>query len=198
MSTVAAVALHRFLWWLDAQTRWAWLSFSPDGARAVVGAITSSMLTFVVFTFSILLLAVQIAGSQLSPRIISLAMRNRFVKWALSVFVLTFTYSLCVLSRIEDGVPQLPMVVVCLSCYAKDTFVTTALYRMRENNRVDIPWLERQTGVQYQTLKKHYARWWPDEGARTCSSSPRTTRSCSKGGQIVPGQPFTGDNLKKA
>jgi hypothetical protein len=37
---------------------------------------------------------------------------------------------------------------------------------MRETSRIDIPWLERQTGVQYQTLKKHYARWWPDDGGR--------------------------------
>ena len=29
----------------------------------------------------------------------------------------------------------------------KDTFVTTALYRMRETTQIDIPWLERQTGV---------------------------------------------------
>jgi len=35
---------------------------------------------------------------------------------------------------------------------------------MCEGSQIDIPWLERQTGVQYQTLKKHYARWWPDEG----------------------------------
>ena len=35
---------------------------------------------------------------------------------------------------------------------------------MREGSQIDIPWLERQTGVQYQTLKGHYARWWPDEG----------------------------------
>jgi uncharacterized membrane protein len=118
LSVVAAVALHRLLWWLDDRTRWAWLNFSPEGARAAVGTITSSMLTFMVFTFSILLLAVQIAGSQLSPRIISLAMRNRFVKGALAIFVFTFTYSLGVLSRIENGVAQLPMVVIVLSCFA--------------------------------------------------------------------------------
>jgi uncharacterized membrane protein len=80
LSVLAALTLQRFLWWLDAQTRWAWLNFSPQGARAAVSAVTSSMLTFMVFTFSILLLVVQIAGSQLSPRIIALAMRNRFMK----------------------------------------------------------------------------------------------------------------------
>jgi uncharacterized membrane protein len=115
LCVVAAAVLHRFLWWLDAQTRWVWLNFSPDGARAVVGAISSSLLTFMVFAFSILLLVVQIAGSQLSPRIVLFAMRNRFVKCAMGVFVFSFTYSLTALSRIEDRVPQLPMTVVIVT-----------------------------------------------------------------------------------
>ena len=46
----------------------------------------------------------------------------------------------------------------------KDTFVVTALYRVRESGEpIDIPWLERQTGVRYETLKRHCARWWPDD-----------------------------------
>ena len=114
LSAVAAMVLHRVLWWTEVHTRWAWLDFSPEGARGVVSAIASSMLTFTVFAFSILLLAVQIAGAQLSPRVIALAMRDRLLKWALGTFVFTFTYSIAVLSRIEDVVPQLPMVVVVL------------------------------------------------------------------------------------
>ena len=117
LCVAAAVVIHRLFWWFDGRTRWAWLGFSPEGARAVVGAITSSLLTFMVFTFSILLLVVQIAGSQLSPRIIQFAMRNRFVRFAMGVFVFSFTYSLLVLSRIEDRVPQLPMTMVVVSCF---------------------------------------------------------------------------------
>jgi uncharacterized membrane protein len=82
-----------------------------------VSAITSALLTFMVFTFSILLLVVQIAGSQLSPRIVLFAMRNRFIQCSMGVFVFSFTYSLGVLSRIEDVVPQLPMMVVVITCF---------------------------------------------------------------------------------
>jgi len=115
---VAAIVTHRVLWWLDDRTRWAWLNFSPDGARAAVGAITSSLLTFMVFTFSILLLVVQIAGAQLSPRIVMFALPDRFIKCAMVVFVFSFTYSLGVLARIDAVVPQLPMVMMVLSCFA--------------------------------------------------------------------------------
>jgi hypothetical protein len=44
----------------------------------------------------------------------------------------------------------------------KDTFVTTVLNRMRDRHEWDFQWLEQQTGVSYATLKRHYAKWWPD------------------------------------
>jgi integrase len=39
----------------------------------------------------------------------------------------------------------------------KDTFVTVSFGRMPDN----VLWVERQTGVAYQTLRKHYAAWLP-------------------------------------
>jgi uncharacterized membrane protein len=81
----------------------------PDGARALLGALASSMLTFIVFVFSILLVAVQLASAQLTPRIIATVYRNRILKVSLTVFVFTFTYTLAVLSRIEGAVPQVSM-----------------------------------------------------------------------------------------
>jgi uncharacterized membrane protein len=38
-------------------------TIGPDGARALLGALSSSMLTFIVFVFSILLVAVQLASA---------------------------------------------------------------------------------------------------------------------------------------
>lgn len=40
----------------------------------------------------------------------------------------------------------------------KDTFVTMAL-----SVGVKIAWLEAQTGVAYETLRRHYGRWMPFE-----------------------------------
>ena len=36
------------------------------------------------------------------------------------------------------------------------------LDRMRARHEADFQWLEQQTGVSYATLKRHYAKWWPD------------------------------------
>jgi len=96
---------------------------SPDGARALLAGLSSSMLTFIVFVFSILLLAVQLASAQLTPRIIARVYRNRVLKGALGIFVFAFVYTLAVLSRIDDAVPQVSMwlatgsSVVCIGIF---------------------------------------------------------------------------------
>ncbi len=76
-----------FLRWLDRVTGWSWFNFTPDGARSILGAFTSSMLTFVVFVVSSLLIVVQLASAQLTPRIIALVFADRRLKWVLSVFI---------------------------------------------------------------------------------------------------------------
>jgi hypothetical protein len=40
----------------------------------------------------------------------------------------------------------------------KDTFVTTAM-----NVVGKIAWLEQQTGVRWDTLRRHYGKWVPPE-----------------------------------
>jgi hypothetical protein len=61
-------------------------------------------------------------------------------------------------------------------CATKDTYISTAL-----TARVNISWLEAQTGVRYETLKRRYGTWLRTEGAessRTTGPSPgiRTER----------------------
>ena len=38
---------------------------------------------------------------------------------------------------------------------------------------VNIAWLEAQTGVAYATLRKHYGRWMPSEGANELAKLSR-------------------------
>lgn len=107
--------------WLDHATGWSWFNFSPDGARTVLGAFTSSMLTLVVFIISSLLIVVQLASAQLTPRIIAMVFADRCLKWVLSIFTFAYTYTIAASGRIEDTVPQLPVAfaIICnLVCIA--------------------------------------------------------------------------------
>src|SRR5512132_4182695 len=83
------------------------MEMGPDTARTVMGAIVGSMFTLVVVASSAVLVAVQMASSQLTPRIISFVYRSKIRKAGLSFFVFTFTFSLAVLVRIEASVPLL-------------------------------------------------------------------------------------------
>jgi uncharacterized membrane protein len=111
---VAALLLRPIVQGLDSTLGWT-SAVGADGARAVLGALASSMLTFIVFVFSILLVAVQLASAQLSPRIIATVYRAPVIKLSLTVFVFTFTYTLAVISRISGTVPQVSFWVAAYS-----------------------------------------------------------------------------------
>jgi uncharacterized membrane protein len=82
------------------------LTFGPDAARSVLGALAGGMITFTGFVFSIMLLAVQFGSSQFSPRMLRLFLRDRTTQIALGTFIATFLYSLLLLSSI--GTPANP------------------------------------------------------------------------------------------
>jgi len=81
-----------------------------------LGAISSSTLTFIVFVFSVLLLVVQIASANLSPRVIAIAVKSYPAKTALAMFLFTYIYATGVLGRIENTVPQLEVLLTISFC----------------------------------------------------------------------------------
>jgi uncharacterized membrane protein len=115
LSMVAAVESVRALHWLDEVMDWH-SKYNPDTARAVLGTMASSMFTFIVFVSSALLVAVQLASSQLTPRIIGIVFKDPTTKGALIVFVFTFTFTLATLIKISTTVPLLTAYIAAYSC----------------------------------------------------------------------------------
>src|SRR5258708_1429769 len=109
LSIGAALIAAPLIRWLDHVTGWSWFNLSPDGARTILGAFTSSMLTFVVFVVTSMLIVVQLASAQLTPRFIAMVFANRRVKWVLSTFTFVYTYTIAASGRIEEATPQLPV-----------------------------------------------------------------------------------------
>jgi len=71
----------RLVHWLDASLDWTLMDYTVPGAQAVLQAIVAALLSFVVFTFASLLVAIQVASAQLTPRIIAtILLRNNVVK----------------------------------------------------------------------------------------------------------------------
>jgi uncharacterized membrane protein len=90
----------------------------PDGARSVLSSIAGSTITVAGVTFSITIVALQLASSQFSPRVLRDFMRDRLSQSVLGSFIGTFFYSLVVLRSIrsadETGPEFVPAVAVTL------------------------------------------------------------------------------------
>lgn len=117
LGMVAALVAARLLDWIETEAGWD-SKLDPSTATAVLGTLAASMFTLVVFVCSALLVAVQLASSLLTPRIIGLVFKDPVTKGSLIVFVFTFTLSLAVLVRITTAVPPLTAHIAAFSCLA--------------------------------------------------------------------------------
>ena len=77
---------------------------TAEGARSVLSTIAQSMLTFTGLVFTITMLVLQLASSQLSPRVMRTFLRDRGNQVVLGLFVATFLYTLVVLREVRTAV----------------------------------------------------------------------------------------------
>lgn len=104
---------------LDTSLRLPFLfAGGPEGARALLAAIITSMISFTGLVFSITIVVLQLTSSQFSPRVLRSFLEDRFNQVALGVFVATFVYGLVVLRGIRGTAqvdPFVPQIGVTLS-----------------------------------------------------------------------------------
>jgi uncharacterized membrane protein len=117
LGMVAALGTVRLLNRVDAAMGWR-SGFHPEAARTVLGTLSSSMFTLIVFVSSALLVAVQLASAQLTPRVIAIVFKDPVTKFSLAAFVFAFTFTLAALVRIEDFVPLVTSDVAAYGCVA--------------------------------------------------------------------------------
>lgn len=73
----------------------------PDGAREVLSAISTSMITFTGLVFSITIVVLQLTSSQFSPRVLRTFLRDVQTQYSLGAFVATFVYAVTVLRSVD-------------------------------------------------------------------------------------------------
>jgi uncharacterized membrane protein len=83
------------------------LELSADSGRSIMSTIAASLFTLVAISSSAVLVVVQLASAQMTPRIIALVYRNNIRKVSIALFVFTFTFSIAALVRINGYVPPL-------------------------------------------------------------------------------------------
>jgi uncharacterized membrane protein len=88
----------------------------PEGSRALLSTVAASMMTIASVSFSIMVVALQLASSQFGPRLLRNFMRDRGNQIAIGAFISTFTYCLLVLRTVngtesDEFVPHLAVTV---------------------------------------------------------------------------------------
>ena len=90
---------------LDQET--AFLGLPMEGARTMLETVITLNLSFLVFTFGSLLVAIQVAGGQYTPRIIATTLlRDNVIRFTVGCFVFTMVFALRVVTRLDETVHQ--------------------------------------------------------------------------------------------
>ena len=112
LELIAARLLRDLNVWLG----WSFLGFSAQGAEAMLQALITATMSFVVFTFGSMLVAIQVASGQLTPRIIATTLlQDNVVRYTVGLFVFTFLFVVAAAGRIDTRVDQLAVfIAACL------------------------------------------------------------------------------------
>ncbi|WFE53199.1 DUF2254 domain-containing protein [Micromonospora sp. WMMD1155] len=91
------------------------LPSSVAGARSLLSSIITAMISFTALVFSITVVAVQLASSQYSPRVLRTFLQDRITQAALGTFLATALFAMVVLAALPAGadtrLPELSLAV---------------------------------------------------------------------------------------
>jgi uncharacterized membrane protein len=103
LALLVAWLAGKLVLWLVPNPQWPRFDDTDvEGMRVSMAAFASSMLTFMVYAVSALLLAVQLASGQITPRLIRLTFSRWEMKVAASVFVFAFGITMVALANTTE------------------------------------------------------------------------------------------------
>jgi uncharacterized membrane protein len=177
LELAATRILHRLDGWLG----WAFLDLGAPGAQAMLNAIVTATLSFVVFTFGSLLVALQVASGQLTPRIIATVLvRNDVVRYTTGLFIFTLLFAVSATNRMQGTVFQLVVfVAACLGILCFAAFLYLIDYAARLLRPISI--LSRVGQAGLKVIESVYPE--PTLGANR-SDAPR--HELGEPGRVIP------------
>lgn len=159
----------RMTYVLDAWVDWTpLLPWGLSGTEKILETIVTIMLTFIVFTFGSLLVAIQIAGGQLTPRIIAATLLgDNAIRFTVGLFIFTLLFAAGALARLETGLrPGAAIFAAVLGFCSIAAFLYLIDYAARLLRPVSILWRVGEDGSAV------IADVYPEE-ARVSSPAPR-------------------------
>jgi uncharacterized membrane protein len=178
LAIVLVLAIAPVLRVLDGWLGWRLSGLGVAGAQALYQSVITLTLSFMVFTFGSLLVAIQIASGQLTPRIIATTLlRDKVVKYSVGLFVFSLIFAIMALNRLEETVRQIVALIVAglgIACMA--TFLFLIDYAARLLRPVSI--LARVANEGLSVIESVYPRQADNvsDEASSPSSLPESPR----------------------
>ena len=134
LSILMVFALAPLLLSMDGWIAWRIHGLTASGAESLYQSVISLTLSFVVFTFGSLLVAIQVASGQLTPRIIATTLlRDPVVKYSVGLFVFTLVFAITALNRLDTVTVQdlVTLITAALGAACMATFLFLIDYAAR-------------------------------------------------------------------
>jgi uncharacterized membrane protein len=154
------------------------LALSMPGARTLLETIITLNVSFTVFTFGSLLVAIQVASGQMTPRIIATTLlRDNAIRYAVGFFVFTMLFALRALDQMEQSVHQfVTFIAQILGALSLVTFLYLIDYAARMLRPVSV--VQRITTLGLKVIKDVFPNPTvgpPPATTRIAALSPRRT-----------------------
>jgi uncharacterized membrane protein len=161
----------------------------PEGARAVLSAIITSMISFTGLVFSITIVVLQLSSSQFSPRILRTFLEDRRNQAALGVFVATFVYALVVLRGVRgtaETAPFVPQVAVTVAFgFVLASVVVFLLYIHHIAQSIRVATILSRIGDETRdALENLHPRERPQPPAPLAATGPGRIVTATRGGVV--------------
>jgi uncharacterized membrane protein len=137
--------LHERLGWLPS-----WFGATPAGTSEALNAVQTLSISFIVFTFGSLLVAIQVASGQLTPRIIATTLlRNNVIRFTVGLFTFTMLFAVGTGVRLDSSITH-PAIAIAwgLGVASIAAFLFLIDYTARLLRPVSILWRVGEQGVR--------------------------------------------------
>ena len=150
LAYVTSFVAIRIVGYLDDWLQWSreW-HMEVDTVHSVLQGLVAATISSIVFAFSSLLVAIQVASAQLSPRVIAATLlRDNTIRLVVALFVLTLSFGLGTLARSQTQVQYLLLsCAVVLAGTSTVAFIYLIDYAARLLRPVSIVWRLGEEGL---------------------------------------------------
>lgn len=159
----------------------------PDAALGILGTVAAAMVSLTALVLTIVLVVVQLAMGQFSPRIVQRLLRDRPGQFAIGLFVATFVHALLALREIRLADSKQPgqvpgVAVIATFVLALTSIAVLVMYVHHVGQALRVSALVELAGVE---TRKLVDKIYPDAGTPTQSQQDANVVVARKSGVVT-------------